>query len=38
MSLLDALLILFILACAAGLVVILAPLSLVLRVAPERGR
>jgi hypothetical protein len=38
MSLLDAVLILFILACAAGLVLILAPLSLLLRVSPARGR
>jgi len=38
MSLLDAVLIFFILACAAGLVLILAPLSLFLRVSPGRGR
>lgn len=38
MSLLDVLIILVIFACAAGLVLILTPVSLLLRVAPSRGR
>lgn len=38
MSLLDAVLIVFIFACAAGLVLLLGPVSLLLRVVPARGR
>ena len=38
MSFLDVLIILFILACAAGLVLVLTPVSLILRFAPGRGR
>lgn len=38
MSLLDVLVVLFIFACAAGLLLVLTPISLILRVALGRGR
>lgn len=38
MSLLDVLIVLFIFACAAGLLLVLTPISLIFKVAWGRGR